>query len=139
MAFQALLSSVTAALVCASAIEAYVLPLQASTQPSGDLANAEAFRLMGRSINDLSQGSISVPVYKRHGALHPDVSKRDPQKTMGWAFRQAEIMKSKFGAAAATAQRKRQTIGLTDVGPDRYVENRLPVKHPHGSGRISVR
>lgn len=119
MAFQALLSTVTAALVCASSVQAYVLPLQANPELSGDVANAQAVRLAGRSLNDLSQGSISVPVYKRHGALHPDISKRDPEKIRGWAFRQAEIMKSKYGASNTIS--KRQTIGLTDVGPDRYV------------------
>lgn len=118
MAFQALLSTVTAALVCASSIQAYVLPFQANADHRGDLADAQAFRLFGRSLND-QQGSISVPVYKRHGVLHPDIGKRDPQKTMNWALRQGEIMRTKFGASST--HQKRQTIGLTDVGPDRYV------------------
>lgn len=116
MAFQALLSTVTAALVCASSVQAYVLPFQANTETNGDLATAQAYRLAGRSLNDLSQGSVSVPVYKRH-ALHPDISKRDPETTRAWAFRQAEIMKAKYGGHQGN--QKRQTIGLTDVGPDR--------------------
>ncbi|SPO27532.1 related to cathepsin d (lysosomal aspartyl protease) [Ustilago trichophora] len=128
MAFQALLSSVTAALVCASSIQAYVLPFQANTEHTGDVAAAQAFRLAGRSLNELSQGSVSVPVYKRHGALHPDISKREPEKTMKWAFRQAEIMKSKFHASST--HHKRQTIGLTDVGPDSYYYAQVSVGTP---------
>ncbi len=128
MAFQALLSTVTAALVCASSVQAYVLPLQANTEFRGDLAEAKAFRLASRSLNDASQaGSISVPMYKRHGALHPDVSKRDPEVMRSWAFRQGEIMKAKYGANAA--HQKRQTIGLTDVGPDRYVRCTISIFH----------
>lgn len=118
MAFQALLLSVTAALLCASSLQAYVVPFQANPdQARGDLAAAQAFRLAGRSLGDLSQGSVSVPVYKRHGGLHPDITKRDPEKTKKWALRQAEVMKSKF--SASNSHQKRQTIGLTDVGPDR--------------------
>ncbi|KAJ9480144.1 putative Saccharopepsin (putative) [Pseudozyma hubeiensis] len=128
MAFQTLLSAVTAALVCASSIQAYVLPFQANTEQSGgDLAAAQAFRLAGRSINDLSQGSVSVPVYKRHG-LHPDITKRDPEITKKWALRQAEVMKSKFGATSSN--QKRQTIGLTDVGPDSYYFAQVSVGTP---------
>lgn len=120
MAFRTLLFAVTVALVCTSSIEAYVLPLQVNNQNlKGDLAQAQAFRLAKRSLTDPSQGFISVPVFKRHGALHPDIHKRDPQRTKTWAFRQAEIMKSKFGASESHSPRKRQTIGLTDVGPDR--------------------
>ncbi|CBQ72582.1 related to cathepsin d (lysosomal aspartyl protease) [Sporisorium reilianum SRZ2] len=129
MTFQALLSTVTAALVCASTVQSYVLPFQANPeQAGGDLAAAQAFRLAGRSLNDLADGSISVPVYKRHGALHPDMSKRDPDTTRQWALRQAEVMKSKFGAA--NANQKRQTIGLTDVGPDSYYFAQVSVGTP---------
>lgn len=117
MAFQALLSTVTAALVCASSVQSYVLPLQTNPEQGGDLTAAHAYRLTGRSINDLSKGWVSVPVYKRHGGLHPDIRKRDPETTKKWALRQAEVMKTKFGVA--NSNQKRQTIGLTDVGPDR--------------------
>ncbi|CCF52338.1 hypothetical protein NDA11_004101 [Ustilago hordei] len=127
MAFQALLSTVTAALVSASSIQAYVLPFQANADHKGDLADAQAFQLFGRSLYD-QQGSISVPVYKRHGALHPDIGKRDPEKTMNWALRQGEIMRTKFGASST--HQKRQTIGLTDVGPDSYYYAQLSVGTP---------
>ncbi|KAJ1023443.1 hypothetical protein NDA16_003060 [Ustilago loliicola] len=127
MAFQALLSTVTAALVCASSIQAYVLPFQANADLKGDLADAQAFRLAGRSLNE-QPGSISVPVFKRHGALHPDIHKRNPEKTMAWALRQAEVMKAKFGAS--NIHQKRQTIGLTDVGPDSYYFAQLSVGTP---------
>ncbi|CDW94732.1 hypothetical protein [Sporisorium scitamineum] len=130
MAFQTLLSTVTAALVCASSVQSYVLPFQANPEKSaGDLAAAQAFRLSGRSLNDLSsQGSVSVPVYKRHGGLHPDISKRDPETTRKWALRQAEVMKSKFGPS--NSNQKRQTIGLTDVGPDSYYYAQVSVGTP---------
>lgn len=119
MVSSALLSTVTAALVCASSVQSYVLPLQSNPELKGDVAEAQAYRLAGRSLNDVSQGSISVPVYKR-GGLHPDITKRDPEQIRAWAFRQAEIMKQKYGTSTANLE-KRQTIGLTDVGPDRYV------------------
>ncbi len=119
--------------MCASSVQAYVLPLQANTELRGDLAEAKAFRLASRSLNDASQaGSISVPMYKRHGALHPDVSKRDPEVMRSWAFRQGEIMKAKYGATAA--HQKRQTIGLTDVGPDRYVRCTISISSFHLGG-----
>ncbi|EST04675.1 Aspartic peptidase [Kalmanozyma brasiliensis GHG001] len=128
MAFQALLSTVTAALVCASSVQAYVLPLQNNPEHTGDLATAHAFRLASRSLNDLSQGSVSVPVYKRHGGLHPDIRKRDPETTKKWALRQAEVMKAKYGAVSPN--QKRQTIGLTDVGPDSYYYAQVSVGTP---------
>jgi hypothetical protein len=120
MTFNTLLSCVTAALICVSTIQAYVLPFQASEKP-GDLVAAHGGRLHSRSLNSASDGSISVPIYRRHGDLHPDKSKRDPNKTRNWAFRQRDIMKSKYSPRiqAHAANTRRQTIGLVDVGQDR--------------------
>lgn len=104
------------ALLCASAVTGYVMPLQ-SASGNGDVVQAHGARIAPRSIGEES-GSLSMPLYRRHGDLHPQVEKRDPERTRSWAFRQADIMKSKYGARKSKHDR-RQTIALTDIGQDR--------------------
>lgn len=108
-----LLSSV---LLCATAANGYVMPLQGATG-NGDVVQAHGARIATRSIGDGS-GSLSMPLYRRHGDLHPQIEKRDPERTRNWAFRQGEIMKSKYGSKK-NKHGKRQTIALTDIGQDR--------------------
>ncbi|EPQ32240.1 uncharacterized protein PFL1_00437 [Pseudozyma flocculosa PF-1] len=114
----------------------YVMPFQRQQDRIEDLnsfaANHGPLRLSPRGIADEPQAvgynaerrSFSVPLQRRHGDLHPDISKRDPEKTMAWAFRQGERMRHKYNKGLKTddesEKQRRQTIGLTDVGQDSY-------------------
>ncbi|PWZ01290.1 acid protease [Testicularia cyperi] len=130
MALKNMVSIVTVALLCASSVQSYVVPSSAGSR-KGDLAEAVGGRLFSRSLDDTKQhGTFSVPVYRRHGDLHPETHKRDPERTRTWALRQAEIMKSKFGHGGKKGAHKRQTIGLVDVGQDSYYYAQLSLGTP---------
>ncbi|KAN0066048.1 hypothetical protein ACQY0O_000141 [Thecaphora frezii] len=136
----------------------YVLPFQRQQERIADLNNFIAnhgpvrnpLHLSARGLVDepkasgysAERRSFSVPLRRWHGDLHPDIAKRDPQRTMSWAFRQGERIRHKYGkklgpsSKSATWQGneaeldKRQIIGLTDVGQDSYYYAQLSVGTP---------
>ena len=127
---KAVAASLIAGLSCATGSNAYAVPFQ-NKNATFDLFQAAAEPLAAAAVlprasvdgvEPQKRGSISVPLQRHYGDLHPVITKRDPSKLREFALRQGEILLSKYGGhSASAANRKRQTIGLTGVGQDRYV------------------